>query len=153
MGIYHFFSWFQKKFSKSIHKIKKSIYEISHDISVDNVIIDMNGIFHTSAQKIFRYGGNKPKYELKYIIKENRKTQLQVFEDICNSIEKILITTNPKKRLILCVDGTAPVSKQVQMRKRRFKSSLENQENPTTTFDSASITPGTKFTNKIINIF
>ena len=73
--------------------------------------------------------------------------KIKVFEEVCNTIEQLFHTVNPKKRLILCVDGPAPQSKQKQQRQRRFKSAMENSKSDrtTNTFDSNSITPGTVF--------
>ena len=105
-------------------------------------MIDCNGLFHMSAQKVFKYGNFKPTY--KVLIKENRLTQQQVFKDVCESIENILITINPNKRLILCVDGSAPCSKQAQQRKRRFKA-VASKEEDDKSFDSNQLSPGTQF--------
>jgi 5'-3' exonuclease len=99
MGIFNFYSWYRKQFSKDIYKIQKSLSEFNPDIRIDNLMIDCNGLFHTSAQKIFKYGSFKPPYKVE--IKENRFTHQQVFNDVCQTIENILITVNPETRLIL----------------------------------------------------
>ena len=67
MGIKHFFHWFKRKFANHIYKLQQeeSISSIKEEsiqtdgIQIDNLMIDMNGIFHTSAQKIYRYGNYK----------------------------------------------------------------------------------------------
>lgn len=141
MGIFQFYSWFRKTFPEDIYKVDKSITsELS--IEIDNLLIDMNGLFHTSAQKVFKYGSFKPHYDI--IIKENNKTHQLVFKDICETLENILVTVNPKRKIILCVDGPAPMAKQCQQRKRRYKSSLERGDDDKS-FDSNQMTPGTKF--------
>ena len=142
MGIFNFYSWFRKQYSDNIYKIKDSILEVNSELSIDNLMIDCNGLFHMSAQKVFKYGNFKPSY--KVLIKENRITQQQVFKDVCESIEDILITINPTKRLILCVDGSAPCSKQAQQRKRRFKA-VASKEEDDKSFDSNQLSPGTAF--------
>ena len=141
MGIFQFYSWFRKTFPEDIYRINKSINsELSIDI--DNLLIDMNGLFHTSAQKVFKYGSFKPHYDI--VIRENNQTHQLVFKDICETLENILMTVNPSRKLILCVDGPAPIAKQCQQRKRRYKSSLERGDDDKS-FDSNQITPGTKF--------
>lgn len=145
MGVFQFYSWFRKQFPKDIYKLNRSINQ-ELNLEIDNLMIDMNGLFHTSAQKIFKYGNFKPPYKVEIL--DNNKTQQQVFNDICQSVENILITVNPNKRLILCVDGPAPVAKQVQQRKRRYKSSLEREDNDKS-FDSNCISPGTLFMDNL----
>lgn len=140
MGVFHFYSWFRKQYSKDIYKVNKSIYENKH--SIDNLLIDMNGLFHTSAQKVFKYGSFKQPHNI--VIRETKKTQQEVFSDICNTIENILITVNPNKRLILCVDGQAPLSKMYQQRKRRYKNAKDRTDDDKS-FDNNNLTPGTQF--------
>jgi 5'-3' exonuclease len=107
-------------------------------------MIDLNGIFHTSAQKIFKYGSFKPPGNITISIPNDYNNQKRVYMDVCHSIETILVTVNPNKRLILCVDGSAPISKQLQQARRRYVSSLTRADDDTS-FDSNCISPGTKF--------
>ncbi len=157
MGIKHYFYWFKNRFADHIYKLKKgetikTLFDgciMDDTVSIDNLMIDMNGLFHHSTQKIYEYGEFKrPAKILKRRNPKKKKLslkkQLQVFEDICKNIEKILQVVEPRKRLVLCVDGPAPNSKQNQQRQRRFKSALERKDNDMS-FDSNSITPGTKF--------
>jgi len=141
MGIFQFYSWFRKTFTKDIHRVQRSI-NMELSIDVDNLLIDMNGLFHNSAQKVFKYGNFKPPHPI--LIHENSKSQQEVFRDICHTIENLLIVVNPRRKLILCVDGPAPMAKQCQQKKRRYKSALEREENDKT-FDSNCLSPGTKF--------
>ena len=110
-------------------------------------MIDMNGLFHTSAQKIYKYGEFKQRERLLgNTAKINFiEAQTKVFEDICARLEKIMKLIKPRKRAVLCIDGPAPLSKQKQMRQRRFISSHEKDMERDRSFDSNSITPGTKF--------
>jgi 5'-3' exoribonuclease 1 len=147
MGIKHFFHWFKTNFGTNIENIHKG--ETIEKLAIDNLMIDMNGLFHTSAQKIYQYGSYKQNPRLLSVTKMNNNKnrshiqQQKVFEDICNEIEKIFMITKPTKHLILCVDGPAPLSKQNQQRQRRFRSAKESNEN--SPFNSNCITPGTKF--------
>lgn len=151
MGIKHFWKFFKNNFGEYIHNIqrKQSFDELG--IQVDNLMIDLNGIFHPSAQKIFKYGNHKLPPRL--LNKRTKRRvggltkQIKVYEDVCLEIEKLLKLVNPKKRLILCVDGPAPLSKQCQQRQRRFKSANEKDDVEFNEFDSNCITPGTKFMN------
>ena len=149
MGIKHFWYFFKNMFSENIQKMCKKQDFGDIGVEIDNLMIDMNGVFHNSAQKIYEYGNFKPNTtRLLYGRKPKRKprglqAQLKLFEDVCETIEKLFKIVNPKKRLILCVDGPAPLSKQNQQRQRRFRSAMEAADDAP--FNSNSITPGTKF--------
>lgn len=138
MGIKHFFSWFRKKFSLHIYEMK---HNQKANVSIDHLMIDMNGIFHNSAQKIFEYGNYKSfqRFLTKPVKKNFINQQKECFEEICRQIKLWIDITEPKKSVILCVDGPAPISKQCQQRQRRFMSNTE------CSFDSNCITPGTRF--------
>lgn len=143
MGIFNFWGWFKNNFSGTIHKLGVSSDLESIDINIDNLLIDMNGLFHTSAQKIYKYGTYKPKDKNIPLVIPNNKLQLKVYEDICKNIENLTILCKPKK-LILAIDGPAPYAKIVQQRRRRFAATM-NKEEDDKGFDSNCITPGTKF--------
>ena len=101
------------------------------NVEIDILMIDMNGILHRSAQKIYKYGDFKPPKRLlapnnKINNKGGIQTQIKVFKDICDTVDHLINITNPKKKIILCIDGVAPTSKQNQQRQRRFRSALES---------------------------
>ena len=145
MGIKHFSKWFRDGFPTHIKSLRRSTV----DVDIDNLMIDMNGVFHNSAQKIYEYGNGRPRFPR--LLQNKRKirkrsglqTQIALFEDVCKTIEHLFKVSKPRKRLILCVDGPAPISKQNQQRQRRFRSAFEADDKAP--FDSNSITPGTKF--------
>ena len=143
MGIFNFMGWFNRRFPRMIHKLNDSIDEVgSGEIVVDNLLFDVNGIIHNSSQKIYKYGNFKPPYEV--FVKDNLKNQHLVFQDVCETLEKIIIMMRPSKRVILAIDGCAPQAKLNQQRSRRYKSSLERDPNDKS-FNNICITPGTKF--------
>ena len=155
MGIKKFWGWFKNRFSNSIIRMKgdevfsdlKDDIIMEDGVIIDNLMLDMNGIFHNSAQKVYEYGAYKPMQRLMGQRRQNlggMQKQLKFFQDVCADIDNIVNIVKPKKRLILCVDGPAPLSKQNQQRQRRFMSALEKDKDGTRSFDSNSITPGTK---------
>jgi len=147
MGVYHFFSWFRKNFSSCIDNIKTKQILQDVNISVDNLLIDMNGLFHNSSQKIYEYGNFKRNLRfLKH--KKHYKTQIEVFQDVCSSIEELFETVKPSKRIIMAVDGPAPACKMYQQRQRRYKSVMDREEDDES-FDSNCISPGTKFMDNL----
>lgn len=150
MGIHHFFSWFRKTIGKdTIQYIKKS--DCIQDNNIDTLLLDLNGVIHTSCQKVYQYGNHKHKSLLLQHKFKNKtyglKDQLRVFKDVCQTIDKMVQITSPRKRVVICIDGVAPQSKQRQQRGRRFKSAMERSN--TESFDSNSITPGTKFLHNL----
>ena len=126
MGIPKFWSWLNRHYYNNIKKLKNNENFDKHDIIIDNLMIDLNGIFHNSTQKIYKYGNYK---ENRSLLRKNSisnvNKQIEVFVDITEKIEEIFNIVKPKKSLILCIDGPAPTSKSFQQRSRRFRSVIE----------------------------
>ena len=144
MGIKYYFVWFRKMFYKHIENLKK---DETID-GIDNLLIDMNGLFHNSAQKVYKYGNFKENKSMlkKLKIPHPSKTRLQMFQHVAQTIEELLSITNPKLRLIMSVDGPVPLGKSLQQRERRFKSGMERMDSTEENiFDSSSISTGTEF--------
>ena len=135
MGIKYFFSWFKKTFSKHI----RTIHGENLNVPIDTLLIDLNGILHYCAQKAFHYGAFKDTKPMNL----NYSHQITYFhEQTGYYINRLVSIVQPRKKLVICIDGVAPVSKQFQQRQRRYKST-ENL------FDSNCITPGTKFLDSL----
>jgi 5'-3' exoribonuclease 1 len=159
MGIKFFFTWIQKNFEQNIYALKKGqkFLDIKQGskqgLKIDNLMLDMNGIFHNSAQKIFGYGSHKKASHILLLencmgrmsIDERIKNQNLTYKDICETIDNVFNIVKPSKKLILCVDGPAPLAKQNQQRQRRFRSAKESSPEDFNKFDSNCISPGTKF--------
>jgi 5'-3' exonuclease len=67
---------------------------------------------------------------------------------------KVIKTVDPKKGVVICIDGVVPMAKMRQQRLRRFKSiwqtqHSENQTSSDPVWDRNSITPGTIFMKKL----
>ena len=148
MGIKFFFSWLKKEFPHHFQNFQKAS---SPDMNIDTFMIDLNGLFHTSAARVYQYGAyekrsllRRPRHEINQ--NEDSKLRLECFQDVCRTIEELLNVVKPKKRVVMCIDGVAPLSKQNQQRQRRYRGLVEDsgERNPNL-FDSRCITPGTKF--------
>lgn len=144
MGVKHFFQWFRKNHSNSVITIPHMKYTHEH-ISVDVLALDLNGIFHPVAQKVFEYGEHKQLARLLGKKHENTNKNKEMYRRVCMLIDNIVDAVQPKKKLFLCVDGVAGAAKMAQQRQRRFKSAKENAENKDMTFDPNCMTPGTQF--------
>jgi 5'-3' exonuclease len=155
MGIKQFHSYIKKRFSNHMYKLyrDKSISSINN-LQIDNFLIDGNALMHSSMQKIFQYGSGKPM--LSFLNKKkykpptfDSKNSLLAFQDVCSNIDNLVNSIRPRKRLLIAIDGPAPLAKLKQQRSRRFMSSVErnkltDNEN-TNIFDSNSLSVGTKF--------
>ena len=147
MGIHRFFPWFKQNFGKHLKDVKMPSDSVN--TSVDNFMIDLNGIFHTSAQRIYKYGNFK---QAKRLISNNNKSYQnkdhEIFKDVCVEIDRLIKYIQPKKCLYLAVDGVAPICKQAQQRQRRYKSAYESFSD-NAEFDSCTISPGTVFMHNL----
>lgn len=150
MGVKYFFAWMNKKHADVLHNIKtlddfQLEMKTKLNTEIDVFSIDLNGIFHPCAQKVFGYG----KYPRKLLIENKnsfKKNSTLMFQEVSNTIISLVNSVNPKKTLILAIDGVAGAAKMAQQRQRRFKSSKENIE---LDFDPNSMTPGTKFMDQL----
>lgn len=103
MGVKQFFSWLKSKFEGCIQKPQNAP-------RADNLLIDLNGLFHQCAQKVYNYGLKKRLLDDTPQVFVNKDKE--VFIEVCQEIDRLLFLVNPTKRLVLCVDGVAPISKQ-----------------------------------------
>lgn len=166
MGIKFFYKWLSNYQRNNILFVreKQRISEVKflETPPINNLLIDMNGLIHNSAQKIYKYGS----FEEKGIVVEQTDENDQLlFGDLCNSINALIFATQPTTRIIMNIDGSAPLAKQNQQRQRRYKSAMDAMEkmdkkgdNPNSLgndnllkkpFDSCNITPGTKFMHEL----
>ena len=148
MGIKHFYYWLKKEFGSHTNTDLRRGQPMPQDVDV--FLMDLNGIFHNSAQKIFQYGNHKPEPRLLRPgpKKPNfHRTQKRVFEDVCKEIDAMVKKVGPTSTVVMCIDGPAPLAKQVQQRERRYKSAAESTGE--CVFDSNAITPGTVFMDQL----
>ena len=99
MGIKHFFYWYKNQFPEYIKSLKKDESFLDLGVKIDNLMLDMNGIYHNSAQKIYQYGNYKPQ---KRLLGRGNYTPIQnkqnlVFKDVCESVDQIVKITKPEK--------------------------------------------------------
>lgn len=149
MGIHNFFGWLKKTYPDMIDPVRAND---TVSVPIDALLLDMNAIFHQATQKVFKYGEHEPK---KMMFRQNppkprhdERNEIEVFRQICLSIENFVNMTKPTKRLVLCIDGVAPLSKQNQQRMRRYRSAKDNVSNKED-FNPNSITPGTAFMDRL----
>jgi len=156
MGIKHFYSWFRK------HENLKNSISSSISDDVDHLLIDMNGVIHEAAQRVFKYGKYAPRKPEIIIPRRRHRTQTKTVNKVSNKVSKPSISdldaciksevnrmvgiACPQKTVYLAIDGVAPMSKQNQQRQRRFRAAKEREgKEDDDVFDSTCITAGTEF--------
>jgi len=124
MGIPYYFYHLTKKYNDIV------IDKLPSDIAI--YAIDFNGIIHPEAHK-----------EL-----DNPNKQ-QLFINLWNKINYYNDTYNPDK-LLICIDGVAPLAKIIQQRKRRYLSIYKNKiDDIDIKWDTNAISTGTQFMNNL----
>lgn len=140
MGITSFFPWFRQTFSRYVTYLNKS----EQLENIDNLLIDMNGLLHPVAQKVFGYGKYTKPLLLNKDYTPSYEDMVQTFfVEVGKEVDKVVALVPPNKRLVLCIDGVAPVAKQIQQRQRRYKSV------PVENFDPNSLTPGSDLMSRL----
>ncbi len=137
MGIKHFYIWFKETFGRQC--IHGQNFGAPFPVAIDNLCVDMNGLFHPCAQQAFQYGEQAIKTEGPKL--QGKAGNLQAFSNVAHSILRFVHLVRPRRRLVLCVDGVAGLAKCTQQRGRRYKTSQECPDN----FNPAAISPGTEF--------
>jgi 5'-3' exonuclease len=132
MGVKHFYLWYKNKFSSCV---------VESNNEVDVLAIDLNGLFHMCAQRIYRYGNVSAHLLYHSKIQLLPKTNLTLFRDVCEKIEYLRNAIRPRQKIVLCVDGVAGLGKMNQQRQRRFKTGATVKD---VYFDPNAFTPGTK---------
>jgi 5'-3' exonuclease len=128
MGIPYYFYTLTKSY--------QNIISSKSPQSCDIYCIDFNGVIHTTCAKMLASAVG-PLDEEKLI-----KT---LYEKVIADIQIL----KPKK-VYICVDGTVPLAKMIQQRKRRYLTVYKNKiDGIQTKWDTNAITPGTEFMKKL----
>jgi 5'-3' exonuclease len=142
MGIKYFFKWFKESFPKAV--LQSEQFGVNNNPNM--LLLDLNGMIHMSCQKVYKYGVFESKSLLRRSppVFSGEKDDL-VFYDVLKNISSLIEMVNPTE-VVLCIDGVAPISKQIQQRQRRFMSKKTSGG-----FDSNCISPGTDFLYRLSN--
>ena len=156
MGVIHFYGDFITPRSFRYRGLK--IQRVPEN--VEGLCMDMNGTIHKATSITWGYGKDGATVDNLRRIAALTPQQIDMsFEGILGDLLKDAIARiQPRVYLIMCVDGIAPRAKINQQRQRRYKTALEKTLAPAapalgpqapSTFDTASITPGTKFMKRV----
>lgn len=134
MGVPRFYGQWIRKYKQLNSR------QLPRGSKVLTLSIDANALFHKAAQQIYSYGdyaSEERQREIKNVPKEDLNFE---FMTQCLNLIIELINSYHPNRLFIAVDGTAPLAKIQQQRRRRFDAVSGKLKY----FDSNAITPGTE---------
>jgi 5'-3' exonuclease len=148
MGVPGFFAWLLKKY-----KVNKMIVNsLPDDIRIDMLYIDANCLFHPQCFKLLKHLPDWSSVD---------SLHTKMIKRIINYLEYIIQISNPKKGVMIAVDGVAPMAKMNQQRLRRYRSidnlvfseNLRKKHNKHVPkrWSNTVITPGTEFMEQLHN--
>ncbi|KAG8347639.1 putative exoribonuclease 2 [Trypanosoma vivax] len=125
MGIAGFFLWLRRWYGPCIEDVPESVVQAllkgeappEADMGhwkFDNLYLDMNGLVHPCCHD------TAPLPE--------PKSEEEMFDRIFSQLDLVFRVVQPRKCLVMCVDGVAPQSKMNQQRSRRFRAAEERAE-------------------------
>ena len=135
MGIPSYFSYIVKNHARIIQKLNNA------NLRINNLYMDANSIIYDCVHKI----------DFANLLESDTETiQCDVFRKIEEYIELI----GPDSNVYIAFDGVAPTAKLEQQRQRRYKSRVQSELVKTlfqkpTPWNTAAITPGTKFMSSL----
>lgn len=137
MGIPHYYAWIRK------HKLLSQTIKNVLPRNISSFSIDINGILHGVAQKVFAYGDQLSSELIQQRRKEIAgKTEKQLMEEykiaLFSELERVILLVRPRDTICFAVDGIAPRAKQNQQRQRRYIASLDRTNRKGKTKDDLS---------------
>lgn len=143
MGIPGLFAWLRKNCPHLIRTLPPQM-SMSMQQEIQNLCLDMNGIFHEACQKVYKYGTHAvhpSKIHPEPPALPENVMRKRVFYEVGNIVNNLVYRVRPTRRVLIMVDGPAGNAKQSQQRQRRYRSVQDTERK----FDSNCISPGTEW--------
>ncbi len=143
MGIPSYFSYIIKNYSNIIRNLP---YHIKHETIFHSLYMDCNSIIYDTYHSI----------KSQYVGSPIEGFEDELIKNIIIKINYYIDIIKPKNVLYIAFDGVAPFAKMDQQRSRRYKSihmptlsTINGVQNIDNFWNTATITPGTSFMNKL----
>ena len=142
MGIPSYFSYIIKNHKKIIQKLDNFI----NYTKINNLYLDCNSIIYDSLKTFDINNDNK------YNFLSNQDYENKIIQNVCKKIDEYINIIKPLDNIFIAFDGIPPVAKLSQQKNRRYKSWYQSHIfNIVDKWDTANITPGTPFMNRLNN--
>ena len=141
MGIPSYFSYIVRNHRAIIRTFNSASPDSP---KINNLYLDCNSfIYDAHQQRVKTTDFSKEKNFIRY--EEN------IINDVCASLVKMIQHLKPNKQVLIAFDGVAPMAKLDQQRNRRYMAAFQNSilGKPVLEWNTASITPGTTFMQKL----
>lgn len=142
MGIPGILQWIKNNFEGHYEVLTSG----TDQKTVDVVHIDANSLIYNAISIVYPDSKVKNVYESFTEKEKDTKIYELFFEEMKNLI-KIVV---PKKKLVIAIDGPAPIAKQRQQRWRRFRNSYNPETDTNIKFNHAQVSPGTLFMHNLM---
>ena len=138
MGIPSYFVHLVRNHRSIIKKYDRS------SMQIDNLYLDCNSLIYNALTNI--------------VYKNDNDFETKLLDAICIKLAEYINIIAPKKKVYIAFDGVAPVAKLSQQKNRRYKSWFQDEvmreiystsNDIIPSWNSAAITPGTKFMDKL----
>jgi 5'-3' exoribonuclease 1 len=154
MGIPSYFSWIVRNHPAIIKKFDTA------NIPVNNLYLDCNSIIYD----VIHATDFTQLDELSYGISDISVSDISVDKDyhfiiqsVCKKIDEYVDLLKPDQNVFIAFDGVAPVAKLDQQRERRYKTNYQHKMKRSVLksaagpdpWNTAAITPGTRFMNEL----
>lgn len=143
MGIPSYFSYIVRNHRAIIKKFNSASADSP---KINNLYLDCNSFIYEAHHNLMKaYDPAKDKNFRLY--EEN------IIKYVCESLSKMIQQLKPNKRILIAFDGVAPMAKLDQQRNRRYMAAYQKSlaDKPIVEWNTASITPGTAFMQKLGN--
>ncbi len=141
MGIPSYFAYIIRNHKKIIGKLDVLTDSTKTDtyVNMHNLYLDCNSIIYDALQK----------HDQNSI---DNDYEANIIKNVCRKIDEYISVIKPSDNIFIAFDGIPPVAKLSQQKNRRYKSWYQNHIfNIVDKWDTANITPGTPFMNRLNN--